>query len=175
MKFDVMADVLNQKRRCNMNLLKNLKFVVPLILLFVTISCFKDAFQTTTEPELEQEADIQKEEESKVEDTAVVDTCTKIKDDSAQLMAESKNCASDVDCKLINMYEYITNSCLGTFQCSAAIRKDTDMSALKSKMEELAAQFKTANCQPCAMASCAAIRSDQVACNTSTGKCEIKL
>lgn len=95
--------------------------------------------------------------------------CESVKKEAEDLKATAEACQAGDTCVVVSLNELAgANSCLGAFQCSAAINSKVDQAEFSRKAQRLARDFK--GCGECVMADCAT-PSGKAECNAERGRC----
>ena len=98
--------------------------------------------------------------------------CDQIQEDARDLKAKHARCEAGDTCALVSMYDLAgDNTCLGAFQCSAALN-EADLDGFSDAAKDLAERFE--HCNECVQAGCADTEGLEAYCNVEIGECSTR-
>jgi hypothetical protein len=111
---------------------------------------------------------------SAVQGCSGLSNCDAIEQDARSLRNEFGRCASGDACELVDMYALVgDNNCIGSFQCSAAFRRGSDVASFQRRARKLVEDYE--GCSKCTQAGCPAPLELEARCNEVSGLCEVVL
>jgi hypothetical protein len=98
--------------------------------------------------------------------------CADVKSRAKALVAEFAACDSGRSCLVVDLGAVVGNSCLGDFQCFAALAEGSDPAELSRRARSLEQEY--ASCGECAMPECSNREGWTAFCDEALGRCRLR-
>src|SRR5688500_7594018 len=97
--------------------------------------------------------------------------CADVEAEARALVVGVSTCQADADCKILDFSTVVPGSCVGAFQCAAAVRADLQLVSFTRQARDISSDKQ--DCGECIMAGCLAPETLRAVCNMQSQRCEI--